>query len=416
MKQCKLTPFRERGQTLVLLAVAMIALIAAVGLATDAALVYVAQSRLGRAIDAAALAAANKLPDKPEARAAAYEFVRLHGYDFSPNDHPLEITFPTTSPPRKLAQVAGEVDVDLAFLRVIGWRMVRVRADGLGESAPLDVYLVLDLSMSMMYDTPKPWWWNDDAERSTRCPPTGCPYCDSAHNSWSYCRAYYCNYYRICDPLDVHIKPAAKYFVDQLDPTYDRVGLVTYAYEGSRVITLTNDFDAIRTAIDNLDAYEIMGCSTNIGDGIMYGNHYMGLPAPPAGEGGRTDSVWSMVLLTDGRANLYRDCANCPPNCDAMPACAIHDDTHAGPHATEWARKNAWFSWNNLKIVIYTIAYGDIFFSHPEYQDLMVEIADITDNGEIDGQTENFWVVPDEAGLKQALAEIAERIYTRLLR
>jgi len=410
---------RERGQTLILLALAMIGLIAAVGLATDAALVYVAKARLQRAIDAAALAAANKLPDKPEARAAAYEFTRLHGYDFHPVSNTLEIDFPIASPPRKLAQVAGTVDVDLAFLKVIGWRTTTVRSEGLGESAPLDVYLILDLSMSMVYDTPRPWWWNENWRRQQECPLTGCPsaYCNySDDDSWTYCRAYYCNYNRNCDPLDEHIKPAAKYFVNQLDPTYDRVGLVTYAYEGSRIITLTNDFDAIKTAIDNLDAYAVMGRSTNIGDGIMYGNHYMGLPAPPTGEGGRTDSVWSMVLLTDGRANLYRDCANCPPDCDAMPACQIHDDSHAGPHATNWALKNAWYSWNNHKIVIYTIAYGDIFFSHPEYGELMTDVADITDNGEVDGHTENFWVVPDEAGLKQALAEIAERIYTRLLR
>ena len=46
----------------------------------------------------------------------------------------------------------------------------------------------------------------------------------------------------------------------------------------------------------------------------------------------------------------------------------------------------------------------------------MIDIADITDNGEIDGATDNFWAVPDEAGLRQAFEEIAERIYTRLLR
>jgi len=46
----------------------------------------------------------------------------------------------------------------------------------------------------------------------------------------------------------------------------------------------------------------------------------------------------------------------------------------------------------------------------------MIDIADITDNGDVDGDTDNFWAAPDEAGLRDALAEIAERIYTRLLR
>ncbi len=56
--------------------------------------------------------------------------------------------------------------------------------------------------------------------------------------------------------------------------------------------------------------------------------------------------------------------------------------------------------------------------TNPSYQQLMIDIADITDNGVLDahGDTDNFWAVPDEAGLRQALEEIAERIYTRLVR
>jgi len=32
------------------------------------------------------------------------------------------------------------------------------------------VYLVLDLSNSMVYDTPRPSWWNDDTYRAQVCP------------------------------------------------------------------------------------------------------------------------------------------------------------------------------------------------------------------------------------------------------
>ncbi|MBN1138999.1 MAG: VWA domain-containing protein [Anaerolineae bacterium] len=410
-------PSRERGQAIILVALMLIVLVAFVGLGTDVTLVYTAKAHLQRAIDAAALAAANKLPDQAEARAAAYEFTRLHGYDFDPSGNPLQITFPTENPPRKLAAVAGTVDVDLAFLRVVGWRQAPVTASAMGESAPLDVYLVLDLSESMVYDTPKPACWPS-------CCPAECPKCGSS-NSWQECQAYYCNRQRNCDPLDVHIKDSAQFFIDQLDSRYDRVGVIRYDrwgwYPGDgtppQSMALTDNFAAVKARIGSLDAFEPYAVlCTNIGDGLLVANHYMSLPPPPDDVGGRTDSIWAIVLLTDGRANMYRNCPGCPDDCGSCSLQECTPWTGQCANADTWAKKNAWSSWNNHKIVVYTIAYGDIFFDYPQYRQLMIDIADITDNGELDGDTENFWAVPDEAGLRQALAEIAERIYTRLVR
>ena len=438
-------PNRERGQTIILVALMIIVLVAFVGLGTDVTLVYTAKAHLQRAVDAAALAAANKLPDQVEANAAAYEFTRLHGYDFDPSSNPLQIAFPTVNPPRKLADVAGTVDVDLAFLRVIGWDQTPVTAAGEAESAPVDVYLVLDSSESMVYDTPRPSWWNNDTTRQTVCPQTSCPLSDCYRDdsaSWNYCQAYYCDYegwlnppsavsfYKAknCDPYDLHIKTAAKFFIDQFDTRYDRVGIIRYDQWGwnpgegtpPQSMALTNDFAALKSRIDSLDVFEPYGVMcTNIGDGLLVGNHYLSLPPPPADVGGRTDSVWAMVLLTDGRANIYRQCTGCPDDCGGE-ACALRGISPACsppcPAAENWARANAWSSWTNHKIVVYTIAYGQDFFDYPSFQQLMIDIADITDNGVRDGHTDNFWVVPDEAGLREALEEIAERIYTRLVR
>jgi|GEM_PF-3096396 len=436
---------RERGQTILLVAVMLIVLVAFVGLGTDVSLIYTAKAHLQRAVDAAALAAANKLPDQAEARAAAYEFTRLHGYDFDPSGNPLQIDFPMVDPPRKLAAVAGTVNVDLAFLRIVGWRQAAITASGEGESAPVDVYLVLDSSESMVYDTPRPSWWNTDSTRRYVCPQTSCPIDNcymSDNDSWAYCQAYHCDYdgylqlpsgdrfYKAknCDPYDVHIKTAAKFFIDQFDSRYDRVGVIRYDqwgwYPGDgtppQSMALTSDFAALKARIDSLDVFEPYAVMcTNIGDGLLVGNHFLSLPPPPSDVGGRTDSVWAMVLLTDGRANIYRQCASCPDDCDGAdcylrgidPACSP-----PCPRAEVWARANAWSSWTNHKIVVYTIAYGDMFFDYPQYRQLMIDIADITDNGVLDGHTDNFWVVPDEAGLRQALEEISERIYTRLIR
>ncbi len=307
---------RERGQTIILVAIALVALVAFTGLTTDVALIYAAQRHLQRAVDAAALGAAHRLPYEPEARTAAYQYTALHGYEFHPDGNALTITFPEYDPPRKVAAVAGSVDVDLAFLQVIGWDQAEVAAEGVGEAAPLDIYLVLDLSASMWYDTcdgagqPAGTWAPVTAAQPVARQTIG--------STANVCVARYCNQHKdcndpnhvCCDPLDQHIKPAVSYFLDILTPAagvqsseYDQVGLVTYDRVAQHLISLTGDFQAVETAVNSRDAYE-GGSSTNIGDAIMLAHQHLSTE-------GRADSVWAMVLLTDGAPTFGRDCPGC---------------------------------------------------------------------------------------------------------
>jgi hypothetical protein len=410
-RDLKLRMNRERGQVIVLIAIGMLAMIAVVGLATDATIVYKTKQELQRAIDSAALAAAYKLPNQSNATQAAYEFTRLHGYDFDPSTNPLQIIFPVFDPPRKVINVSGSTDAKLAFMKIFGFQSIMVSADGIGESAPIDVYLVFDLSQSMTYDTHQPSPW----------PPAGFPNCN--WQPQSDCMAKYCNWARTCDPLDIHIKPAADYFIDQLDPQFDRVGVAAYDQSGSKIWPLSNDFNAVKNAIGTLNAFDHQGGSpalcpntnpsgcnknTNLGDGIMVAHNGI------ASEG-RKDAIWSIVLMTDGRANVYRNCSGCPPNCGAS-ACNTLYLCNECTQAEDWAINNAKDTWNRHETVIYTIAYGDMFFTDPSYRRLMIDIADWTDNGTYDGTTNDFWAVPDESGLRAALLEISQRIYSRLLR
>ena len=303
-------------------------------------------------------------------------------------------SYPVYSPPRKVITVEGATEAEFYFLSVIGWNRATVATSGEAESAPLDVCLILDLSLSMVYDTERPghvWWRTCNRWRDYPC------------------ISELCNDGRYCDPLDTKIKPAAKYFVDLLSSQYDRIGLVTYNRDGMQVLPLEYDFNVVKNAIDNLDAYEHGGRSTNIGDGIMYGHQSI------ASEG-RMDSIWAMVLLTDGRANVYRDCPGCPSDCSALACGEVHEGNHGDADSEGWAINNAIDTWHEHEVVIYTIAYGDIFTQDPSYQDLMILVADITDNGTVEGSTENFWVAPDEDALIIALEDIAERVFTRLLR
>lgn len=410
---------RERGQAVVLIALAMVVLIAAVGLATDATLLYKARQDLQRTVDSAALAAAYRLPSQSNASNAAYEYARLHGYDFDPTTNPLQISFPVYTPPRKAVAVAGSTEVEFAFLNIIGMNSTQVNAQGEAESAPLDVYLIFDLSQSMVYDTNRPSPW----------PPPGSPCTTWDANNMYDCVAKYCNWARKCDPLDLRIKPAAKFFIDQLDPQFDRVGVVTYHQYGTQILPLSSDFVAVKAAIDNMDAFDHQGApgsqcpktspsacnkNTNIGDGIMYAHNAIATE-------GRMDAIWSMVLMTDGRANVYRSCVNCPyfpPNPDGCGAIACQTLylCNECASAENWAINNARATWRRHETVIYSIAYGQIFFDNPSYRSLMIRIADWTDNGTLDGTTNNFWAVPDETGLRAALTEVATRIYSRLLR
>ncbi len=406
----------EQGQSFIMIGLAIVVLIAAVGLAVDAALLYRAKQNLQRTVDSAALAAAYKLPSRPNASQAAYEFGRLHGYDFDPASNPLQITYPVYSPPRKVVSVQGSTTVNFAFLSVIGIRSTQLTAIGEAESAPLDVYLIFDLSESMVYDTPRPSPW----------PPSGFTACNTWDNgSYSDCIAKYCNWAKKCDPLDAHIKPAAKFFIDKLDAQFDRVGVVAYNQSGIQVIPLSNNFTAVKAAIDTLAAFDHQGSTnceitrspsytnkacnkqTNIGDGIMIAHDSIAVE-------GRKDAIWSMILMTDGKANVYRQdsgCTGCPPNCGT--GCQYVHLCDECQSAIDWATLNARDTYTRHETVIYTIAYGT---ASPGFETLMINIADWTDNGRLDGRTDNFWAAPTETELRAAFAEIAERIYSRLLR
>ncbi len=87
-------------------------------------------------------------------------------------------------------------------------------------------------------------------------------------------------------------KAAAKTFVDQLNMTRDRVGLASFADEATLDCYLTNNTASIKSHINSLNANGY----TNIGGGISKSNEEFV-------NHGRSDAVWVMILLSDGKAN-----------------------------------------------------------------------------------------------------------------
>jgi hypothetical protein len=165
----------ERGQSLIIVAFLIVALLAAVGLAVDLGLMYVEKVRIGRAVDAAALAGAQELPNTDAAHDRMIEYLELNGYDENEEDFSLGWSFPPEPecPPEDPCYyhlvVSGTQQVSLTFMRVLGFETVDVSAHAIGENANrLDIAIVIDVSGSMDDDTClpagsmsngcSPWW------------------------------------------------------------------------------------------------------------------------------------------------------------------------------------------------------------------------------------------------------------------
>jgi len=368
----------ERSQALPFIAMLLMMFIAAIGLAIDLGLIFFTKSDVTRAVDAAALAGAAALPDQDLARARVDEYLALNDVDPAT----AEVTFPTGEggEPRKLVEVKATKTANLIILDAFGLDDVTVESDGRAEQASVDAVLIFDRSGSMCRDS---HGLRVDCPSANPYPP----------GQWQ--------------PM-LHLKEAANIFVESFDPVYDQIALASYSTSGTLDQELTQGFDDVQTAIDEMwpSGY------TNIYEGTMRGVEEL-INFPPDGNA-RSDSVGVMILLTDGEANRpsHSGCSdtNCPyarlkARLAAQEACYRH-------------------------IVVYTILMGEEALQNNENVELMQDIADVTDEGQDcpfatessypsdghwgDGATENYFEAPSPEDLQDVFEDIAQRIFTRL--
>jgi hypothetical protein len=177
------------GQSLIIVAFAIIALLAIIGLGVDLGLVYVERVRLARAMDAAALAGAQELPWEEAAHKRALEYLQGNGYDTSTacietrgsilgvpaggcegSAARIRIIIDTDQfraggnlNTAHRINVRGNQDVPLTFLRVVGFDEVPVGASATAENIEdLDIAIVYDRSGSMQEDTRCYGCWEAD--------------------------------------------------------------------------------------------------------------------------------------------------------------------------------------------------------------------------------------------------------------
>ncbi len=214
----------------------------------DAASLYLTHARLKRAVDAAAVSAANDVKqgqEVAELTEAAKEILMLHNVDMTsvdlhvydcktPNLITLAPDFAAVCPgagysPRKLVFVQATQPAPLYFMHLIGFSQVPITTHSISEAAPVDVVIVIDISESMGKDTPG--FVNGDFNPST------------------------CNIANSCQPL-LDAKNAAIALVDSLYEGYDQVALVTYDSEANTHSIYNSEGTAVALS-DNFTGIDI---------------------------------------------------------------------------------------------------------------------------------------------------------------
>lgn len=330
----------ERGQALVIIAMAMVGLLAFIGLTVDAGILYIGVGHLRRAVDAAALAASAQFREGrtvEQQTAAAREVIALNGVDPTAlelwlcaddmgQDDPLDpVTHQDPSlcpadgqPKRKLIRIRASTTVRFAFLTIIGFHDTEITAQAVSEAASVDIVLVIDTSDSMTFAAPSGNPMRDPDVCNVTDIDESAPTFDGLPGE--------------CHPFE-EVKQAAANFVERLNFPYDRVSIVTFALTPTVVVPLTNTLSAaeILDIIVELqvsprrypeaDPRHTAGCeslyggpdndpsgctNTSTGGGLKWGGNEFGR-API-----RQESVWVVILLTDGAANASEDDASVP--------------------------------------------------------------------------------------------------------
>ncbi|MDK2821784.1 MAG: hypothetical protein PWP31_1749 [Clostridia bacterium] len=119
----------QKGSALILISLAMTALLGIVSLVTDVGLVYVSKFNLVNAVDAAALAGTQELPDRPQkAKEVAKNYAIANGVNENLdiellNDYSLK--------------VHASREIDLLFAKVIGFNKGFVSHEAIAQVAPI---------------------------------------------------------------------------------------------------------------------------------------------------------------------------------------------------------------------------------------------------------------------------------------
>lgn len=301
---------KDHGQAILIIALAMVGVVAFVGMMVDGGVLFIEYGKLKKGIDAAAIASAQQFRkgfQGSDLSSAAQNFLTLNGTSATINVYRCgrtkdgsgnyTVDMPTDGngyllnqsnagdgtkpdnnlcpqadePIRKLVRVEAEKWVDFRFLRVIGINGMTIRADSVGEAASVDLVLAIDTSASMAYDTyqganARPGLnTTDGANNSTGTPidDENPAFCNDPSNN------------KPCQPL-TYIKGVADDFIDTMYFPYDRVSVVAFTGQEDvnndgiierspiPVLPLSDDESDVRAAIASLKVFQPPTCDWSV--------------------------------------------------------------------------------------------------------------------------------------------------------
>ncbi|MDA0353717.1 MAG: VWA domain-containing protein [Chloroflexi bacterium] len=259
----------ESGQVIVLMTGALITLLGMMGIVLDVGIHLEQRRQLQNAVDAAAHAGAQMLPNTAAAQSTADVYFDANRPSGGPST--FTVAFPT--PDREQIEVIGSMELKYTILSLFGKDSATVSVRAVAGAQLTDIVLSLDRSGSMC--------------RDSHYLTSTCPAPPPAH-----------------EPM-TSVKVAADGFSDLFEPGYTRVGLVSFATQATLDLTASANFgsgSALESAITNI----YPSGSTNIGDAILRARNDV-----INGVNTRPDALKIIVLLSDGVPNRCAGGASC---------------------------------------------------------------------------------------------------------
>ena len=370
----------QRGQAMVLIALAFVGLAAFVGLTVDAGILFIQIGHLRRAVDSASLAAANQFREGrtlAEIEAASDAFINLNS--LSPADADIfvcdiaDMTTTNTNPyhdielcpdddgdgnygeigevPRKFVRVEATMPVEFTFMPIIGFGSINIRAEAISEAASVDLVLVVDTSPSMAYDAECGDGDDDDAWAEQflvpGSPPTYNPSKGGTPDGIDDCVSStgavvgdwpddimrdpnICNdpdpaagIQGQCHPFE-EVRAAALGLVGRMYFPYDRMAIVTFDANATTQQNPTTNQSSVVSSIANLTAYGVTGCPGWPDPSLCTSTNIAdGLQVGGGLFGGtwlREEAIPILILLSDGAANAATNDTPPPPRiCPGSP-------------------------------------------------------------------------------------------------
>jgi len=464
-------------------ALMLLVIVAVMGLALDVGYAYVSYARLRRAVDAAALNASNQIKEGytvDDLEASAIAFLQLNGvYDPSvsvrtcDNDHSM-----CTTPERKLVAVTASSQVPTFFMSVLGFNSFPISAEAESEAATIDVVLVFDVSESMTYDYPAgdalrdPWLCSE----LNAC----MPFQTLKSASKEFVEQLFFPYDRVSivtfgrygevvlpltndkqdildaiDGLKVYSGVPCPFFyestyptmiIDDIDELADNYSVCrlykqsggaddTFLPGGTRWDIINNpptpanasnwsfsemfcpQTELYLAGVPNMNNLRGHCNSTNMGAGLALAGNQLAGPLT------RDESLWVVIVLADGAANVGYDENNtllCPVPGECRlnkPATRYHADTNPTQYDPHDYALDMADSLYGMEVYTFGIGMGSYIIGHAAGESLMNYVVAPVDHADYQSPPRGiYYTAPTASELRDIFLKIANNIATRITR